>query len=79
MKATYKIQGMVIHCSCSDGKLREVAMTPVQANLVGKTLRHVSNGTITLYPTPVRVVADEPWLVRKLHSLGTLVRRKKKA
>jgi hypothetical protein len=74
-KAPYKISGMVIHCACSDGKLREVSLTPTAAMVVGKTLRHASGGTVKLYPSPVRVVADENWFIRKLHSLG---QRKKK-
>lgn len=69
-KAPYKISGMVIHCACSDGKLREVSLSPVAAIAVGKTLRHVSGGTVKLYPSPVRVVADENWFIRKLHALG---------
>jgi hypothetical protein len=70
MKASYKITGMVIHVACSDGKLREVSLSPTAAMVVGKTLRHASGGTLKLYPAPVRVVADENWLIRKLHSLG---------
>jgi hypothetical protein len=66
----YKVNGLVLLCSCTDGRFREVSLSPAALVRVHRTLKHVSGGTIKLYSNTVRVVHHEIWIVRFLRSLG---------
>lgn len=69
-KTDYKVNGLVLLCSCTDGRFREVALAPAVLVTVRRTLTHVSGGTIKLYGETVRVVRDENPFRRFLRSLG---------
>jgi hypothetical protein len=67
---TYKIQGIVILATCSDGKHREVQLDPAGAMSVKRTLLHVSHQKIRLYRDELAIVpAGESRFARAMKKL----------